>query len=94
MIAACVSDIRRQDPAICKAFADGIRGLVETIERALPGEDASAEARRRALMLISALVGSMALARAVADTDPALAKEIIAAARAELAASVKGRSAA
>jgi len=90
MIAACVSDIRRQDPAICKAFADGIRGLVETIQRALPGEDASAEAPRRALMLISALAGSMALARAVADTDPALAKEIIAAARAELAASVKG----
>jgi len=92
MIAASVSDIRRQDPAICKAFADGIRGLVETVQRALPGEDASPEVRRGALMLISALVGSMALARAVADTDPALAREIIAAARAELAASVEGPS--
>ena len=83
VLAACLSEVRRQDPAIGAAFTDGISTMVEMMQTALP-DAASPDARRRALAVLSGLVGSMALARAVAPTRPALAREIIAAARFEL----------
>jgi TetR/AcrR family transcriptional regulator, transcriptional repressor for nem operon len=83
-LAACVSEVRRQDPAICKAFVDGFTGLVELIEGALPATLPPEEARRRSLALVSAMVGSVAMARAVEGIDPGLSKEVIAAARSEL----------
>jgi hypothetical protein len=58
--------------------------MIEQLQRALPGVTIPDDARRRALTVLSGLVGSVAMARAVAPTDPALAREIIAAARCEL----------
>jgi hypothetical protein len=58
--------------------------MVELMQGALPSATPREEGRRRALTLISALVGSVAMARAVEKTDPALAREIISAARDEL----------
>jgi TetR/AcrR family transcriptional repressor of nem operon len=84
LLAACLSEVRRQDPAICEAFGEGFARLAELIRDALPKEVPAEEARRRALALLSAMVGSVAMARAVEATNPDLAKEIIAAARAEL----------
>lgn len=84
LMAACVSDVARQDPSICAAFAEGFRELVELIEAALPEGTSKEAARRRALTLISAMVGSVAMARALEKTDPDLSREIIAAAREEL----------
>ena len=86
LIAACVSDIPRQCPAIGKVFAQGIAGIVERVQSALPASAHPGLARRRALTLTSSLVGSVALARAVGAVDPELSKEILAAARAELKA--------
>jgi hypothetical protein len=54
------------------------------VQGSLPEEVPPEEARRRALTLLSAMVGSVAMARAVEARNPDLAKEIIAAARAEL----------
>jgi TetR/AcrR family transcriptional repressor of nem operon len=84
VLAACLSEVRRQDPAIGAAFTDGLSKMIEQLQRALPGATAPDDARRRALTVLSGLVGSVAMARAVAPTDPALAREIIAAARCEL----------
>jgi TetR/AcrR family transcriptional repressor of nem operon len=81
---ACLSEVRRQDPAICEAFGDGFVRLAELVQGALPEEVPAEEARRRALALLSAMVGSVAMARAVEATNPELAKEIITAARTEL----------
>jgi TetR/AcrR family transcriptional regulator, transcriptional repressor for nem operon len=83
-VAACVSEVGRQDPAICAAFAEGFQDLVGLVQRFLPDGTPPAAARRRALTLISALVGSIAIARAVHAADPGLSKELIAAARQEL----------
>jgi TetR/AcrR family transcriptional repressor of nem operon len=84
LMAACVSDVSRQDESIGQAFAEGFRDLVGIIEDALPEGTSKEVAHRRALTLVSAMVGSVAMARAVSKIDPDLSREIIAAAREEL----------
>ncbi len=84
ILAACLSEIRRQEPAIGAAFTKGVSEMVALLEGAMPDTAGKDEARRRALTVLSGLVGSVALARAVAPTDPELAREILAAARDEL----------
>jgi TetR/AcrR family transcriptional repressor of nem operon len=84
LMAACVSDVARQDESIGAAFAEGFRNLVELIEGALPGEIPRDVARRRAVTLVSAMIGSVAMARALEKTDPDLSRDIIAASRKEL----------
>jgi TetR/AcrR family transcriptional regulator, transcriptional repressor for nem operon len=84
VVAACLSDVRRQDNAIGAAFTEGFSTMVELVQHALPSATPPETARRRALVLVSALVGSVAMARAVEATDPCLAREIISAARDEL----------
>jgi TetR/AcrR family transcriptional regulator, transcriptional repressor for nem operon len=83
-LAACISDVPRQDGSIRAAFAEGFRDLVELIKDALSEGISKEVARRRALTLVSAMVGSVAMARALEKTDPDLSREITAAAREEL----------
>jgi TetR/AcrR family transcriptional repressor of nem operon len=84
LMAACVSDVSRQDESIGKAYAEGFRDVVALIEEALPEGTSKDAAHRRALTLVSAMIGSVAMARAVSKIDPDLSREIIAAAREEL----------
>ena len=84
LMAACVSDVPRLDETIGAAFAEGFRSLVALIEDAFPKGSPKQVARRRALTLVSAMVGSVAMARALQKTDPKLSREITAAAREEL----------
>jgi TetR/AcrR family transcriptional regulator, transcriptional repressor for nem operon len=84
LMAACVSDVPRQDEDIGAAYAEGFRNMVAQIEDALPEGTSKEVARRRALALVSAMIGSVAMARALKKTDPELSREIIAAAREEL----------
>jgi TetR/AcrR family transcriptional repressor of nem operon len=84
LMAACISDVPRQDAAIGAAFAEGFRDLVALIEDAFPEGTPKPVARRRALTLVSAMVGSVAMARALEKTDPKLSQEMTAAAREEL----------
>ena len=84
LMAACVSDVPRQDESIGAAFAKGFQDLVALIEDALPEGTSKEVARRRALTLISAMVGCVAMARALEKTNPDLSREIIAAGRKEL----------
>jgi TetR/AcrR family transcriptional regulator, transcriptional repressor for nem operon len=90
LMAACVSEMRRQDPAVAEVFAEGFRSTADMIREALPPQTAPDVARRRALAVLSALVGSVAMARALEPTDSALAKEVVAAARTELERLARG----
>jgi TetR/AcrR family transcriptional repressor of nem operon len=84
-LAACVSEIARQDAAIGAAYAEGFRGLVDTVQQVLPAKVSPGEARSRALALLSAMVGSVAIARALEKSDPSLSADVLAAAREQLA---------
>jgi TetR/AcrR family transcriptional regulator, transcriptional repressor for nem operon len=85
VLAACVSEVSRQDPAIGEAYAEGFRHLADMVRQVLPAEIPPAEARARTLALLTGVVGSISVARALEKADPDLAVEILAAARAEFA---------
>ena len=84
-LAACVSEIARQDVAISTAYAEGFRELVDTVQQVLPAKTSSQEARNRALALLTGMVGSVAVARALEKADPELSRSVLAAAREQLA---------
>lgn len=72
--AALLDEITRQDRATRQAYTDGIRALVDTIARHLDAGN-SEGARDRAIGLITLLVASLQLARAV--TDPELSDQVL-----------------
>jgi TetR/AcrR family transcriptional repressor of nem operon len=84
-LAACVSEIGRQDRGIGAAYAEGFRHLTDVLQQALPSEMPPDQARRRATAVLSGMVGSLAIARALQKTDPALSSEVLAAGREQLA---------
>lgn len=84
MVAACASEMWRQDQEIAAAFADGFRHMLALLQDAFPDTMQAETARRRAITLFAGMVGAVTLARAVQAADPALSRELIAAARQEL----------
>ena len=72
--AALLDEITRQDRATRQAYTEGIRALVDAIALHL-GAGGSAGARDRAIGLLTILVSSLQLARAV--TDPELSDQIL-----------------
>ncbi|MEJ0020040.1 MAG: TetR/AcrR family transcriptional regulator [Acetobacteraceae bacterium] len=84
-LAACVSEIGRQDPAIGAAYAEGFRRLADTVQAALPAEIPAQEARSRAVTLLAGMVGGLSIARAVEKSDPELSRGVLMAVREELA---------
>ncbi|GAA4257383.1 TetR/AcrR family transcriptional regulator [Azospirillum formosense] len=85
-MAAFAGEVARQDPAVQERFGAGVERFFEAVERRLPerdGEDDSGR-RDRAIAIVSALIGGMALARATAPTDPDRSAEILAALRRQL----------
>jgi TetR/AcrR family transcriptional repressor of nem operon len=83
-LAACVSEIGRQDRSIVAAYADGFRQLAEIVQQAFPAATPPEEARRRAVALLSGVVGALALARALEKADPDLSRQILLASREQL----------
>jgi TetR/AcrR family transcriptional repressor of nem operon len=80
-LAACVSEIGRQDPEIGAAYAEGFRKIGEMVQQALPATLPPHETRDRALALLSGMVGAVAVARALAKADPQLSRDVLAASR-------------
>lgn len=72
-IAAVVSEMGRQPPAVRAAFAAGMKAYLAA---ASTGQD-----RMTAIARLAGMIGALALARAVAADDKALAEEILQAAR-------------
>lgn len=74
-IAATVSEIPRQPPTVRAAFAAGMKTYLES---ASTGQD-----RQTAMARLAGMIGALAIARAVAAEDRALAEEILEAVRLE-----------
>jgi TetR/AcrR family transcriptional regulator, transcriptional repressor for nem operon len=89
-MAASASEIARQDAAISAQFSDGFERMVEAIQ-AMLGPTATttpptADARQRALAIAAAMIGGIAVARAVHKARPDLSDEVVAAMRQVLGA--------
>ena len=77
--AALAGDVTRQPAPVRQVFADGLEGMVASIEAQLaPGEADGLTRRERAVDLVARMVGGLLLARAVPDDSP-LAREMLAA---------------
>ncbi|MFG1424184.1 TetR/AcrR family transcriptional regulator [Roseixanthobacter liquoris] len=78
-MAAVATEVDHQDATVQQGFASGIAAYIAAFESLLPEEAGGNAARRRAraILMVSALVGGMALARAVARSDAALSQEIL-----------------
>jgi TetR/AcrR family transcriptional repressor of nem operon len=77
--ATLAADVARRDDAkLRRAFAGGVRAMLDVLGRIVPGGTPKAR-RKAALVKLSTLVGAMILARAV--DERALSDEILAAAR-------------
>jgi len=74
LYAAVGSDTPRQPRAVRRAFTEGLRGTIERLLDLMPGRSAALR-RRRALAMMSGLVGALILSRAV--EDPRLSDEIL-----------------
>ncbi|WP_332768731.1 TetR/AcrR family transcriptional regulator [Phenylobacterium sp.] len=70
--AALAGDVRRQPASVRATFADGLDGMVESIETALGGVGH----RTQAVGLVARMVGAIMLSRAVPDDHP-LATELL-----------------
>jgi TetR/AcrR family transcriptional regulator, transcriptional repressor for nem operon len=79
--AALGADTGRAGPAVRKAYAEGLRPLLDILTNALPGFSKTPR-RRKAVAAMATLVGALTLARAV--DDEALSNEILEAVRHEL----------
>ena len=83
-MAAAASEVARQGPDVSARFAAGLQRMIETIEASLDDTTDADRRRRLAITAVVAEVGAISIARGVAKSDPALADEILAAARAEI----------
>lgn len=87
-MAAFASDMPRQGDDVQAPFAAGLDGYIDRVAALLPVDDpagAGSGRRDRAIALISALVGGLALSRATAKASPELSAEILSTLRRELA---------
>lgn len=76
---AFAGDVSRQSREVHEAYAAGLRAYLDAFSRAGAGRRGAA-ARRRAIREFSSLAGALTLARSVAQADPELSDEILAAA--------------
>ena len=83
-IAALATEVPRQDAGIQASYAEGIDRFIDTLAARFPALAASEGDRGRAILVISALVGGLALARATEASDRGLSDEILAAVRDEI----------
>jgi TetR/AcrR family transcriptional repressor of nem operon len=81
IFASLGADAARQCKPVRKAFAEGLRPLIDVLTKLVPGASKVAR-RRKALAAMSQLVGAVVLARAVDDAN--FSDEILAASKAEL----------
>lgn len=89
-LTASASEGGRQDKAVSERFAFGFERLVRTVEKSLVNIPAASR-RQRAVTIISAQIGAIAVARATAKARPALSGEVITSARRVLGTLDKGR---
>ncbi|MFZ1430710.1 MAG: helix-turn-helix domain-containing protein [Geminicoccaceae bacterium] len=94
-MAAFADEIARQSTPVQSEFTTGTAQFIDVLVQRLEhfqGEG-TAERRSRAIAILAAMVGGMALARATAGTSPELSADILASVRAQLDRTALGQSA-
>ena len=71
-VVALGSDAARQGPGVTAAFEEGIKAYLEVLGPLLPKTDGE-DSNRKAMVVLSTMVGAMTLSRAVNDPDLAQA---------------------
>ncbi|WP_052310561.1 TetR/AcrR family transcriptional regulator [Granulicella mallensis] len=80
--AALPADAARNGKEVQTAFADGIESYLDIFAAGMDGN--KQEARQQAVALLSSLVGSLMLSRAVKKSNPKLSDELLSSARKQL----------
>ena len=80
-MAAAASEVARQDEAVSGKFREGYLQMVRFVEKELGGKLSDQEAHARALTIVAAMVGGVAVSRSVMKSDLGLSDEILAAMR-------------
>lgn len=73
--AALATDAARAGPEMSEVFAQGVERNIQRFMRVLDGQPA--QKRARSMVMLSSMVGALALARATAAGNPALSAEIL-----------------
>jgi TetR/AcrR family transcriptional repressor of nem operon len=84
-MAASASEVGRHDYAVSESFTRAFEEWAALLEDALEKEIPIAQRRRLAIAAAAAEIGGIAVSRAVAKADPALADEVLEAVRATFA---------
>lgn len=80
-MAASASEIGRQDKGISARFAEGYMVMVRAFERQIAANEPGSDALARAMVVVAAMVGSLAIARGAAKGNPAVSEQVLHAAR-------------
>ena len=80
-MAASASEIGRQDKAISVRFAEGYMVMARAFERQVADRHPDSDALARGMVAVATLIGSVAVARGAAKGNPALAEQVLKAAR-------------
>ena len=73
--AALATDAARAGPEMSEVFAQGVERNIQRFMRVLDGQPE--EKRAQTIVMLSSMVGALALARAIAAGNPALSEEIL-----------------
>ena len=84
-LTASASEVARKDETLSASFSSGFEQMVAVVESAMDRKVPVAERRDRALTIIAAEIGVIAVARAAAKSRPDLSNNVLAAARRVLA---------
>ena len=80
-MAASASEIARQDEAVSARFVEGFEQMIEAVQATLETSVLRADDHARALTIVAAMIGGVAVARAAAKSRPDLSDQIVAAVR-------------
>jgi len=75
-VSTFAGDVRRLSAGARKSYAEGVAANLDCLADALDGTNRR-ERRKKAISVLSQLVGTLVLSRAVVDADPDLADEIL-----------------
>ncbi|MCJ9702903.1 MULTISPECIES: TetR/AcrR family transcriptional regulator [unclassified Bradyrhizobium] len=91
-IAALVSQISQQDGAVQEEFAAGFDGFVELVKNELRATGRSnSESRDLSLFAVAALVGALAISRALKDAKPTASETMLGVVRRQLSRLLRSR---
>lgn len=81
-MSASASEIGRQDKATSARFAEGYMVMVRAFERRIADNEPGSDALARAMVVVSTMIGSIAVARGAAKGNPQISEQVLKAARA------------